>query len=375
MEVQDIIIKTLLEKYKTGTITDGEKAVLDKWYLHVAVDNSEELSDEERLRTFASVLIGLEEVIAEKKPSRHLWPRVAAAASILLVLSVAVYFTLHRVVAPMQVAAAPPEGLAPMNKGVVLKIAGGKQFILGHAQGVLNTTDGTKVKQSGEALKYVQASVDEALVTHTLTNNNGNKYTLTLADGTEAYLDAASSITYPVAFKGNQRKVSITGQVYFKVKHNAAMPFYVIVNDEIIEDIGTEFNINAYENETALKTTLIKGVVSVKRDKASILLKPGEQTISFGTGLIKKTVDLEEATGWLQGKLIFDGETLETIMNHVARIYDVDLVWVDEEARKLKFGGSINRTKKLSAVLNFFRETGKVDFIVEGKTVKIFKKK
>nr|WP_255496151.1 FecR domain-containing protein [Mucilaginibacter sp. FT3.2] len=254
-------------------------------------------------------------------------------------------------------------------------MAGGKQFVLGHAQGALSTADGTKVKQSGEALTYEQASVEGVPVVHTLTNNNGNKYSLTLADGTEVYLDAASSITYPVAFKGKQRKVSITGQVYFKVKHNAAMPFYVIVKDEIIEDIGTEFNINAYENEATLKTTLIGGAVNVTRDKASVLLKPGEQTVGFGVGLIKKTVDLEETTAWLQGKLIFDDETLESIMNRVARIYDVNLVWVDETARKLKFGGSINRTKSLSSVLNFFRETGKIDFIVEGKTVKIFKKK
>jgi transmembrane sensor len=374
MEVQDHNIKALLEKYNAGTITDKEKAILDKWYLYVTVDNSEELSDEERLRTFDAVLISLEEVIAEKK-TRRLWPRIAAASSILLVLSVTAFFTLRTPSASVQLATVPSEGLAPMNKGVVLKIAGGKQFILGHAQGMLNTADGTKVKQSGRALTYGQTSVDEAPVTHTLTNNNGSKYSLTLADGTEAYLDAASSITYPVVFKGNQRKVSVTGQVYFKVKHNAAMPFYVIVNDETIEDIGTEFNINAYENEAALKTTLIEGSVSVKRDRVSVLLKPGEQTVASGAGLIKKAVDLDETTAWLEGKLIFDAETLEIIMNRVARIYDVNLVWVDQTARKLKFGGSINCTKKLSAVLDFFRETGKVDFTVEGNTVKIFKKK
>lgn len=379
----------LYRKFLTGDCTPEELAALFRYFgtadetaLRGLIETELQASDE----TVASVeeeqkLGELKELIdARIRPDRgryyRLWPRIAVAASILFILSAGGYFLLHKPTAPVQLAVLKPEELSPMNKGVILTMGGGKTLILNnHHKGTIQTADGAKASQSDEALSYEQTASAEP-VTHTLTNNTGNKYSLTLADGTEVFLDAASSITYPVAFNGRERKVSVTGQVYLKVKHNAAMPFRVAVADEIIEDIGTEFNINAYSDEPALKTTLVEGAVKVIRKQQAILLQPGEEIVATNASMDRKAADLEKTLAWLQGKQIFNKEPLENIMNRIARIYDVQLVWVDAETKKMKFGGSFDRTKKLSTVLNFLRKVGPdVDFSVEGKTVKIFKKK
>jgi ferric-dicitrate binding protein FerR (iron transport regulator) len=364
----------LIKRYLEGNCTPEEQALVESWHLEEFKNSSETPS----LRDISATHEQMRNTIiahAQHK-TRILWPRIAAAASVLIALSAGGYLLLHKPAVPVQVAVVKPEELAPMNKGVILTMGSGKTLVLNNThKGIIQTADGAKASQSDEALTYEQTASAEP-VTHTLTNNTGNKYSLTLADGTEVFLDAASSITYPVAFTGKDRKVSVTGQVYLKVKHNAAMPFRVAVADEIIEDIGTEFNINAYADEPALKTTLIEGAVKVSRKQHAILLQPGEETIVANGSMDKKTADLEKTLAWLQGKQIFNKEPLERIMNRIARIYDVQLVWIDPETKNMKFGGSFDRTKKLSTVLNFLRKVGPdVDFTVEGKTVKIFKKK
>jgi ferric-dicitrate binding protein FerR (iron transport regulator) len=221
------------------------------------------------------------------------------------------------------------------------------------------------ISQQDSLLNYKSSKVTE-ITDNTLTNNSADKFTVTLADGTQATLDVASTLTYPSAFdKG--RKVTMTGQVYFKVKHDANKPFTLIAGTDHIEDIGTEFNVNAYEHT---KTTLISGAVKVSENEKSVILKPGEQAID----MIVKVANTEEALAWLQGQIIFHHETLESILKIVARVYDVTFVWEDPETKKLTFGGSVSRTDKLANVLNYFRKAGKVDFKVEGKIVKVFKR-
>ena len=306
-------------------------------------------------------------------PARHrrLWPRIAAAAAILLIFGTGGYFYLHQD-KPLQMAAIQPEALKPVQQGITLTLANGKHIVIDQKHhGKIKTEDGAQADQSGEALAYA-AQAGAAPVMQTLTNNSGNKFTLQLADGTDVYLDARSSITYPTAFTGKERQVSVTGQAYFKVKHNAGQPFFVTAKNETVEDIGTEFNINAYDEESVLKTTLVEGSVKINH---TLILQPGEQA-QYGDNELKAVpADIEAVTAWLQGKMVFHHEPLESILTKVSRIYDVKIIWLDEALKKHKFGGSVSRTKQLATVLNFFRNTGEVDFLVEGKTVKVFKPK
>ncbi len=153
---------------------------------------------------------------------------------------------------------------------------------------------------------------------------------------------------------------------YFKVKHDAAHPFYVNYAKETTEDIGTEFNIHAYADEPA-STTLITGSIKVNAK----LLKPGEQ-ITNGNITV---ANLAEVTAWLQDQMILHHEKLENIMRNVARIYQVNVIWQYEQSKQFTFGGFVSRSKKLANVLNFMRGTGQVDFRVEGKNIYVIKPK
>jgi len=368
----------LLKKYQQGTCTPEEKAIVESWYLRESKAAEDTLAepDYELLR----------QTIWDSLPPNQTAPRiirfrraVAIAASILLVLTAGGYFLLHKQPTP-QMAANQPEQIAPVQNGVVLTLAKGKQILLSQKHhGQIAAVGSTRISQADSTLHYQGTPVTEAEpVMNTLTNNSGTKFGITLADGTVATLDVTSSLTYPVAFSGKERRVRMTGQVYFKVKHNDSQPFRVEDYKEVTEDIGTEFNINAYDNEPQTKTTLIAGAVRVRLKSArtaGLLLKPGEQAVVNGDEIKEVKANIEEATAWLQGQLVFHHETLENILRNVARIYNVTIIWQDPETKKLIFGGSVTRSEKLATVLNYFRKAGEVDFLVEGKTVKVFRKK
>lgn len=249
------------------------------------------------------------------------------------------------------------EAIKPVSKGVFLTLSSGQQIQLNKQH--ISAAGGAGVAQSDTSIAY-QANTIET--TQTLTNNSGKRYQLALADGTEVYLDVNSSVSYPASFNGPERRVTMTGQAYFKVKHNSRQPFRVVANQQLIEDIGTEFNIDAY---ATVRTTLVQG--SAKMD--GIMLTPGQALTANTTQPV--VADLESDLAWLQDKLIFNHETLESILAKVARIYDVHISWQEEKLKQLRFVGGTSRSKTLASVLNFFRQSGEVDFKVEGKTVTV----
>lgn len=375
--MEPINAKDLIEKFKKGTLTDQEKVILETWYIRHAGTKPVTGEEGDLEQNLQSIWERIDLATQPKGLIRRInhWPRIAAAGSILLFLSAGGYFLFHK--RPnRQTAQVQPEQIAPVNKGVVLSLGNGRRMVLNQQhKGYVAAVGGTQINQSDSLLSYNgKSAVNAEPVMNTLTNNSGKKFSLVLADETEAILDVASSLTYPASFTGKERKVTVTGQVFFKVKHNATKPFQVTAGTQQIEDIGTEFNINAYADEPAAKTTLVSGSVKVSGNLGALILKPGEQAISRNGQLTIAEANIEEVTAWLQGKIVFHHETLESILRKVARIYDVQIVWVDD-VRNQTFGGSVSRSKKLSTVLNYFRKAGNVDFMVEGKTVKVFKKK
>lgn len=346
----------VIRKYLAGQATPEETAFLENYYqIHEhepGFTGQLEVGEKELLET--EMERNIWSLIDRQPKVKRLWPRIAAAASLILVGSAIGYQVFRSKTVQFE-----PEALLPAMTGITLTTSSGKVISIAyHHRGQLNS----QVRQTDSLLAY-QGNNGTAEM-QTLTNNSGHKLTVQLADGSETILDVASALTYPSAFTGRERRVSLNGQAYFKVKHNAQQPFYVDYQNQTTEDIGTEFNIYAFTGEPAA-TTLISGRVRVGNQT----LQPGEQ---FLNGRIR-LANIEEVTGWLQDRLIFHKESLENIMNSVARIYKVQVVWQDEASRKLTFGGSVNRSKKLANVLDFMRRTGKVDFRVEGKTVYIIK--
>jgi len=346
----------LIERYLKGEATEAEGIEVEAWFeaqgepLPLPYGGDEKGTAEAQERTLAL----LQKRIIAQPRVRRLWPRIAAAASILVFLSAGGYLLLRRPAEPPK-----PEALLPAGNGITLTVAGQKVIpIAYHHQGRITAG----AVQQDSLLTYTG---DQSVVEQqTLANNSGHRISVQLADGTEAILDVASTLNYPSAFTGRERRVALNGQAYFKVKHDAAHPFFVDYGGQSTEDIGTEFNIHAYAGEP-LVTTLVSGSIRVNR----VVLQPGEQ---LADGQVQRA-DLSAVLSWLQDRMILHGETLENIMRNVARIYRVNVVWQDEASRKLTFGGMVNRATRLSAMLNFMRETGKVDFRVEGKTIYVIK--
>jgi transmembrane sensor len=361
MQAQDI--KVLLEKYKAGTITDAEKAVLDQWYLQVAVDSSEELTEEERLETFDQVLANLNEVVYAKK-ARRLWPRIAAAAALILSIGGVCYFLRPQPV--QQIAQNRSNDLLPGGNKAVLTLSNGQKIVLTGAKNGQLTTQGQTIinKTADGRVSYEGTSAE--VVYNTMTTPKGGQYQLTLADGTVAYLDAVSSIKYPVSF-GKERTVEITGQVYFEVVHDASKPFKVIAKGQTIEDIGTHFNVNAYDDEPVVKTTLSEGIVKVNNQ----LLRPGQAAVTANDQTRIKDADVEQDLAWKNGAFDFNHTDIRIVMRQIARWYNVEVIY-EGEIPATTITGKVYRNTNASKALKIIKLLG-INYKIQGHQIIISK--
>jgi transmembrane sensor len=387
VENQERIAK-LIALHLTGDINEAEQALLTQWV------NSSEHNTQlfNRITDAASLAEALQELqntdtesglanvrqrIADERdkqarPIIRLWPRIAAAASILLFLSIGGYFLLHKP-ATSQIALLKPgtykNDALPGNKAFIT-LANGKQIAVSASlKGQLAIQGSTSIQKSANGdVVYKPGNANEDVAYNTFTvPRGGGKHEIQLADGTLAVLDAASSIRFPVAFNGKDRRVSITGQVYFEVVHNDKQPFYVTANNQTIEDIGTHFNINSFEGDT--KTTLIEGSVKVN----NVLLKPGQQAIGKPDGSVNvlNGVDEEVVMAWKNDLFKFSkNASLQTVMNQIGRWYDMDVVY-QGSSKIYHFGGDMPRYSKLSDVLKILAYNG-VQFSVDGKKIIVY---
>ncbi|MDB5089688.1 MAG: fec operon regulator FecR [Mucilaginibacter sp.] len=373
----------ILKKYQDGNASAEEVEFLRTYYnlfeLEPEILNSLKENEKAKIKyrmenRLMEQIAGLEPV-GKKKSYR--W--IAVAASILLVLSFGGYFVLHKTAVNPQTAQNQPHDIAPGRNQATLTLANGQKIVLTKGlSGKLAQQGNTTIQvNAGNAITYTIATIANnptvKVEYNTLTTIRGEQspYPLVLVDGTKVWLDAASSITYPTAFNGNERLVTVTGEAYFEVAHNAAHPFKVKVKNQIIEDIGTAFNINAYDDEPALKTTLIEGSVKISRGSNMVTLKPGQQ--AAGNSLKVKDVDTEGVIAWKNNYFLFDGDNLESIMRKVSRWYDVDVVYQYDAAKTKMFGGTISRYKTVNSVLKKLEMTGAAHFHIKGKQIIVTK--
>lgn len=300
------------------------------------------------------------------------WLRIAAIFLIALTGATTLFFIRRKPAeAVTNVKETRANDVTPGGNYATLTLSDGSKIILDSASnGILANQGATQItKLSNGTLKYESANATRNVLYNTMSTPTRGQYKLMLPDGTEVWLNAASSITYPVAFAGSERNVSITGEVYFEVKKNAAKPFKVKVKEQVIEVLGTHFNVNAYDNEDAIKTTLAEGAVKVGSGNNFMILQPGQQARNEKSGQLKLIAepDMEETFAWKNGLFRFNGAGIETIMKQAARWYGVEVVYKDkiDEA----FVAEIPRNVNLSKLLELLELTKQVHFNVEGKTV------
>jgi len=379
-------LQNFLGKLASGEYTNEEYAAFVKWVENSSREDYQQMLDYwedlvgsgEMFEAVSPQLIenierGLDNIDQRKFKIRRLWPRIAAAASILLIISAGGYFITHKKQPIQQITLLKPgtykNDVLPGNKAFIT-LANGKQVaVTTSPQGQLAVQGSTSIQKSanGDVVYHASGTNTEVAYNTFTVPRGGGKHEIQLADGSLAVLDASSSIRFPVAFNGKDRRVSITGQVYFEVIHNEKQPFYVTANNQMIEDIGTHFNINAFDGDT--KTTLIEGSVKVN----NVLLKPGQQAISKPDGSVNvlNEVDEEVVMAWKNDLFKFSKNTsLQTVMNQLGRWYDMDVVY--EGSNKIyHFGGDMPRYSKLSDVLKILAYNG-VQFSVDGKKIIVY---
>jgi transmembrane sensor len=366
MEERDI--KILLDKYKAGMAGPDEIALLESWYLHFTAQDPEVLTEEERLHTFNEVWANLERE-QETKKVRRLWPRIAAAASVLLVLGAGGYFIWHKNQATSNELVAKND-IAPGGNKAILTLANGKKISLTDAKnGTIAQQAGVQVNKTknGQLVYIVNSAPGLAaeVAYNTIETPRGGQYQVVLPDGSTVWLNAASSITYPLAFNKNDRTVKINGEAYLEVVHHAEAPFRVETKTQTIEDIGTHFDVNAYADEPAIKTTLLEGAVKVN----GVTLKPGQQAISNGNRIKVADADLEETIAWKNAMFRFNAEKLGAIMRQVSRWYDVEVTFENEALKDKTFGAVTTRFANVSQLLHKLELTGVAKFKIEGKKI------
>lgn len=361
----------LFKKYATGNCTEEEKVLLESWYLLNTQDmHLSDLSPEQRLEDKQLILAALEQDIEPIKTPTH-WLKytgMAAASIALILLAFGVYnYKFKAPVTPQQGLSAKTD-IAPGKNKAILKLANGQVINLSNDKkgiiikaGELAYNDGTQINTNDVHTEATQKN--------TITTPAGSQYQVVLQDGTKVWLNAESSLSYPSGFTGQERRVEITGEAYFEVAHNKKMPFIVVTDKQKIEVLGTHFNVMAYSNESTVRTTLLEGSVKVTGKTASKYLVPGQQAqVSDQQIAITSQIDLEEVVSWKNGYFKFN-EDIKSIMNKIARWYDIDVVYRPGVDLNQTFSGEVSKSRNVSALLKVMELTGNVNFKIEGRRI------
>ncbi|SEW44966.1 FecR protein [Chitinophaga arvensicola] len=304
-------------------------------------------------------------------PVYHMrWLRMAAAVGISAFIGISSFFV-YKQYRSHQAPIALQTPLSPGGNKAILTLGDGRTITLDSISNGQIAGENGVVKQGNGKLAYL-ADQAEAVTIHTLTIPRGGQYQLQLPDGTQVWLNSASYIKYPTSFHGRERKVEISGEAYLDVARNAAQPFIVVSKGQRIQVLGTAFNLMAYPDEAAIKTTLINGAIKVIQAGTSKILKPGEQAaVSNRTaGIAITTPDLDNVLAWKEGKFRFYNTDIATIMRQVARWYDVEVFYqgtIPEE----EFYGTIPKSENAAQILDVLELTHKVHFEIKGKRITV----
>jgi ferric-dicitrate binding protein FerR (iron transport regulator) len=378
----------LVQKYRDQQIAESELEELRQWMREHADSNLiTEAIEEDMLMTGQAEIINaelLEKMFGKvmsadrpivQAPVRRMWTRWVAAASIIVVLGVGSYLVFFnkagKPVGDKTEVAKVNDVPAPTGTKAMITLADGtKVYLDSVSNGTLATQGNIKVvKLANGQIAYQSANgeVLKEMKYNTLNNPRGSKVIdMQLSDGSHVWLNAGSSVTYPVAFIGSERKVTITGEAYFEVAHDASKPFVVSKNDVSVIVLGTHFNVNAYDDEDALRVTLLEGSVKVG-GKKEVVIKPGEQAVVGDDIKVKKDVDVDEVMAWKNGKFYFNEADIQTIMRQVARWYDVDVVYQGGVPQG-HFTGKPSRELTASEMLKIVEYSG-VKIKIEGKKI------
>lgn len=388
MDQQDII--ALLEKAASGNIAEAEQQALADRLREVDEPSFKKLMEQYEPIVLQMGVPGEPDDLLFKKiknriavieetphPLKVRWRAYAAAAAVLLlILAGSAFWYLHQPAATQVADDQYEHNIAPGSNKAVLTLADGTQITLDSARvGALAQQGDINVVKldSGQLVYRGEGMGSNTMQYNILTIPRGGQFQLTLPDGTKVWLNSVSSLKYPIAFNGKERIVELQGQGYFEIAQRPNQPFKVKVNDMEVQVLGTHFDVMAYDDEHAVKTTLLEGALKVKQGAVTRLLRPGQQAVRNNiTGALSvQQADVDKATAWKSGFFEFDDADLRTILRQISRWYDVELIDETKGGTGL-FWGRFNKNLPLSSVLKALASNG-VHFRIEGRKVTIFR--
>jgi transmembrane sensor len=360
-------IQYLLQQHLDGTITESESALLADALLEQGETEELELALQEmamgsdkdpsyKKERWEDMVSGILSTTQKKRPLRFL--QFAAAAMVLGIIATGIYFwnTGEKKTGTTYV----KNDVAPGSNKAVLILGDGSRVALDSSGNQVLRQGTIAIHQQGGQLQYDQQGTETSVSYNTLSTPRGGQFQIILPDGTKVWLNAASSLRYPTAFTGSERKVEITGEAYFEVAKNAAMPFRVkISNEAAVEVLGTHFNINAYADEAAIRATLLEGKIKVM----DVVLSPGEQAQITTDINILRHVDTSAVMAWRYGLFNFEGQNLKEVMRQLSRWYDIEVIY-EGTVPDIVFGGKMLRNINLSQLLKVL-EDAEVHFTLE----------
>lgn len=377
-------IQLLAQKLADGNISEAERIEFDQWYNSfddaILITNKVKAS---AIKKSVYKKIILRESIKEEREIGVLkrWKILGIAASSLIILTVGAYFLKPHKTIPNQVVSLKAKSdILPGANKATLTLANGKRILLNDANnGQLALQAGAIIikKADGELIYHKQDDrTPDNKSYNTIETPKGGQYQINLPDGTKVWLNAASSLRYPTAFTNGERKVKLSGEAYFEVAKNMKLPFKVESRGQIVEVLGTHFNISSYADEPNEKTTLLEGSVRVSRSNdsrsglgKSLLLKPYQQAVNTSDNMVAISIDPEAEVAWKDGLFQFKDTPLKTIMRQMARWYNVDIKYEGNIPNR-EFTGKLYRSVSAAEFLRIL-EYSNIHYVIDNRTITI----
>lgn len=387
-------ILTLLDRYLKSQSNTKEKEKLDEFFeensnsieASKSIENVSKLED----KIFNYIQFGIKEQV-KKESTLNRMPYLQIAASILVIFlfSTTIYFYRSSLASksqlPIAQGVAKIEDKQPAKNIAILTLGNNSQIVLDEASnGEIAQESGVSILKTdkGELIYKIRnsnkLSNNDLNKYNTISTPMGGKFKVILPDGSLVVLNAASTLKYPVHFDEKLRKVSFTGEAYFEIakledKRKKRVPFYVYSNDQIVEVLGTHFNINSYDNEEYSKTTLLEGSVKIINEKSAApakILKPGQQAVIKRGDIQTKIMiaDEAQALAWKDGYFLFKNTNIKDVVNELERWYNIDIQYEDEMEFE-NITGYISRNVKISSVLKMLQLSGIVNYEINGSKI------
>jgi ferric-dicitrate binding protein FerR (iron transport regulator) len=381
---QDLILEAL-RKFSKGQATEEESLFVNQWFEYAETQpdildsmtaEARDLLEKEMHQRIAKDIQAPKLTIARSDHFLGRRLRYAAAAVVILVGGItgmyAIFHGSKRIDLAQTGVHHPPAGkVEPGSTRAILQLGDGAEILLDSAQnGFLSKQGSTQIikVQAGNLVYQTGTSNNDQVSYNTIVVPRGGYYNVTLPDGTKVWLNAASSLRFPTSFSGNSREVELRGEAYFEVASNKKMPFSVAINQTSVQVLGTHFNVNGYDDEGSIRTTLLEGAVKFRYGSGEKLIRPGEEVIYSmqAHSAAVQQADTTQVMAWKNGFFEFDNLDLPAIMRLIERWYNVDVSY--HSTRQIELTGSLSRRSRLEEVLQLLEKNG-VHFTVNDRTI------